>query len=621
MSESAGTTETQAPKAGASKSIMAGLIQDEVLEKGQWKVFWRFVRYLWPHKYKVILVLLMTFVGVPLSQIGVLMGRYLVDDVILNTQESVSERMYMFFVIVGLQALMWIIWRVMHFIRQVMNFGIDINVSVRLRKLFYGHLQKLSIDFFRTRPVGEHMYRTGEVGGLVPLVRDDVPQLIDIVYRIIWGAIIVSMVDWRITVLVLVYIVPYTFMAYVAYTYLQKVNVESRIQGQWATAVLRDGVAGMKTVKGFGRTSQQMAKYGRRLADQRRIWVKNYFISVITHDYVLWGYRVIVGKVKWLYIGYQTMMGNLSIGEFSVMFWLIGQLETPMQQIVQHIQNIRMHLVPAMRVLETLDLPPQIEDKPDSVEMSELTGHVEFRDVSLEYVPGKVVLKNVNLTIPPGTCAAFVGPSGAGKSTLLYLLMRLYDPTQGQVLVDGVDLRKVKMRSYLNQVGTVLQDTVLFGGSVADNIRYGDMQASDNALWEAIHTAELDAFVSRLPYREKTHLGEGTKLSGGERQRMGLARVMVRNPKILIMDEPTAHLDSRTEASIMRTFARASEGRTTLIVSHRLIPIRNADVIYVFDKGEIVEHGTHNELLARNGLYRRLWDEQTKHRGLEDAAG
>jgi len=605
----------------SGQSSMAGLIRDDVLEKGQWKALWRFLYFLYPHRYKVVLILLMTFVGVPLGQISVMMNRYLVDDVLLNDQEAGAVRMRMFFIIVGFQAVMWLISRIMYFVRQVMNFAIDVNVSVRLRKMFYSHLQRLSMDFFRTRPIGEHMYRTGEVGGLMPLVKDDVPALIDIVYRIIWGAVLVSLIDWRITVLVLVYIVPYSIMAHIAYNYLQRVNVESRIQGQRATAVLRDSVAGIKTVKGFGRTRQQISKYGRRLADVRRISIKNYFISVITHDYVLWGYRLIVGKIKWVYIGYQTMMGNLSIGEFSVMFWLIGQLEAPMQQIVQHIQNIRMHLVPAMRVLETLDIPAQIVDEPNAVYMPAVEGRVEFRDVSLEYVPGKPILQDVNITVKPGQCVALVGPSGAGKSSLLYLLMRLYDPTSGQVLVDGVDLRRVRLRSYLDQVGTVLQDTFLFGGSVADNIRYGNTHATEEELWRTIHTAELDGYVSHLPHRERTHLGEGTKLSGGERQRLGLARVMVRNPKILLMDEPTAYLDSRTEASIMRTFARAAAGRTTLIVSHRLIPIRNADRIYVFDGGRLAEQGRHDDLLALNGLYKRMWDEQTRFSGLENVAG
>ncbi|MEW6360015.1 MAG: ABC transporter ATP-binding protein [Planctomycetota bacterium] len=610
-----------APPKRAPKSKMAELIDEDVVEQGQFKVFLRFLKYLWPHKYKVLLILLTTFVGVPLTQIGILMSRTLVDDVILNDQEAVARRMKLFFLIVGLQALMWAISRVMFFVRQVMNLGIEVSVTATLRRMFYSHLQTLSIDFFRTRPIGEHMYRTGEVGGLLPLVRDDTTLLIDKVYRIIWGAIIVSMVDWRITVFVLVYIVPYTFMAYWAYTFLQRVNVETRIQGQRATAVLRDSVAGIKTVKGYGRTRQQISKYGRRLGDQRRVGIKNFFISVLTHQYALWFYKTVVDRLKWLYIGWQTMVGNLSIGEFSVMFWLIGQLEQPMEEIVRHIQNIRIHLVPAMRVLETLDIPPDIIDAPDAAPMPPVRGEVEFRNVSLEYVPGTPVLKNVSLKIPPGACVAFVGPSGAGKSTLLYLLMRLYDPTSGQVLMDGMDLRRVKLRTYLDQIGTVLQDTFLFGGSVLDNVRYGDPHAGQEAFWGAIHGAELEGFVSRLPHQERTHLGEGTKLSGGERQRMGLARVMIRNPKVLLMDEPTAYLDSRTETSIMKTFAKAAEGRTTLIVSHRLIPIRNVDVIYVLDKGELVEQGRHEELLALGGLYKRLWDEQTRLRGKEGTKG
>ncbi|MBM4083560.1 MAG: ABC transporter ATP-binding protein [Planctomycetes bacterium] len=601
-------------------SKLDGLIAEEVLEQGAWKVFWRFVPYLWPLKDKVVLTLLMTFVGVPLSQISVFMGRYLVDDVILNTEESVSWRMWMFFVIVSVQALMWMNSQVMWFVSRVMHFAIDINITWRIRKMFYSHLHKLSLNFFRTRPIGEHMYRTGEAGGLLPLIHYDLPQLVDIIYRIIWGAILVSMVDWRITVLVLIYIVPYTFMAHKAYSYVQKVNAESRIQGQRATAVLRDSVAGVKTVKGYGRTAFQARKYGARLSDLRRIWIKSFFISVITHHFVLWGYRLIVGKIKWIYIGYQTMVGNLSIGEFSVMFWLIGQLEAPMERIVNHFQNIRIHLVPAMRVLETLDVPPEIQDAPEAAVMPPIRGKVEFKDVSFEYVKGKRVIEHVDITLEPGTFAAFVGPSGAGKSTVLYLLLRLFEAQEGQVLIDGVDIKKVKLRTALDQVGVVLQETLLFGGTVADNVRYGNLRATDEQMWEAIRRAELEGFVARLPQGITTHLGEGTKLSGGERQRIGLARALIRDPKILILDEPTAFLDSRTEHAIMDTFERAMRGRTTLMVSHRLVPVRHADVIFVFDQGRLVERGKHDELLALGGLYRKMWDEQTKLSGLEHFA-
>jgi len=580
---------------------MEGLISEEVLEQGGWRVFWRFFPYLYPVKDKALLMVLMTFIGVPLTQISVFMGRYLVDEVILATQKPVSWRMWAFFFITGLQALMWLIWRVMAYVRQVMSLAITVKVEIPLRRRFYAHLQQLSLNFLRTRPVGEHMYRTGEVGGLLPLIRDDAINLVDIVYRMLWGAVLVSLIDWKVTVLVLLYIVPYTIMAHYSYNYLQRVNAEARIWGQRATSVLRDSVAGVKTVKGFGRTDYQLLKYTRRLVDSRRVGVKWTFLSILTHHFVLWTYLVLVGKIKWIYIGYQTMIGNLTIGEFSVMFWLIWQLEGPMRKIVQHLQNIRMRLVPAMRVLETLDVQPEIQEPERARSMPRVIGKVEFRNVRLAYIPGQPVLQDVSLTVEPGTFAALVGPSGAGKSSLLYLLLRLFDFSAGEVLVDGFSIKTVRLRSLLDQVGVVLQETFLFGGTVGDNLRYGELHATEEEALRAVRLAGLEEFVAKLPHGLDTHLGEGTRLSGGERQRLGLARALIRNPRLLILDEPTAFLDSRTETGIMDTFREVRKDRTTLMVSHRLVPIRDADRIYVFRAGRIVEQGVHEELVSLGG--------------------
>jgi len=600
---------------------MEGLISEEVLEQGGWRVFWRFFPYLYPVKDKALLMVLMTFIGVPLTQISVFMGRYLVDEVILATQKPVSWRMWAFFFITGLQALMWLIWRVMAYVRQVMSLAITVKVEIPLRRRFYAHLQQLSLNFLRTRPVGEHMYRTGEVGGLLPLIRDDAINLVDIVYRMLWGAVLVSLIDWKVTVLVLLYIVPYTIMAHYSYNYLQRVNAEARIWGQRATSVLRDSVAGVKTVKGFGRTDYQLLKYTRRLVDSRRVGVKWTFLSILTHHFVLWTYLVLVGKIKWIYIGYQTMIGNLTIGEFSVMFWLIWQLEGPMRKIVQHLQNIRMRLVPAMRVLETLDVQPEIQEPERARSMPRVIGKVEFRNVRLEYIPGQPVLQDVSLTVEPGTFAALVGPSGAGKSSLLYLLLRLFDFSAGEVLVDGFSIKTVRLRSLLDQVGVVLQETFLFGGTVGDNLRYGELHATEEEALRAVRLAGLEEFVAKLPHGLDTHLGEGTRLSGGERQRLGLARALIRNPRLLILDEPTAFLDSRTETGIMDTFREVRKDRTTLMVSHRLVPIRDADRIYVFRAGRIVEQGVHEELVSLGGLYHTMWEEQTRLRGLEGRYG
>jgi ABC-type multidrug transport system fused ATPase/permease subunit len=310
------------------------------------------------------------------------------------------------------------------------------------------------------------------------------------------------------------------------------------------------------------------------------------------------------------------MYGHLSIGEFSVVYFLARQFEIPMQRAVQLIQNTRLQLVPAERMLETLDVKPEIQDAPDAVPMPPLKGRIEFRDVNFEYVAGTPVLSDINLTIEPGQRVAFVGPSGSGKSTLLLLLLRLYEPTAGQILVDGLDLRSVKMLSYRNQLGVVLQETFLFGGTVAENIRYGKLKATDEEVRRAARMAELHDFIASHPDGYNRHLGEGTRLSGGQKQRFGIARALVRDPTILVLDAPTASLDTLVEGNVMETIRKVSKGRTAVMVATRLVTVTDMDAIYVLDRGRIVERGTHEHLLALNGLYRRMWDEQTQLGGL-----
>ncbi|OGG55033.1 MAG: hypothetical protein A3F84_12960, partial [Candidatus Handelsmanbacteria bacterium RIFCSPLOWO2_12_FULL_64_10] len=503
-------------------------------------------------------------------------------------------------------------------VRQIISWYIDMKVTIHLRTIFYDHLHRLSLSFFRTRPIGEHMYRsTSDIGGgLITMITDDVPNFVTILYQIIWTGILLSVVDWRITAFIFLYAFPYTALSHYFYTRLQDTQRDQRMQGQYVTALLRDGVAGAKTVKGYGRILWSVRRYAARLVEARRFHLRYVFLSVIAHHGALWGLSFVLEYSMWLYVAYQTMVGHLSIGEFSVVYFLARQFEIPMQRMVQLIQNVRLQLVPAERILQTLDVKPEIQDAPDAAPVPPLKGRIEFRDVSFEYVSGTPVLNDIHLTIEPGQRVAFVGPSGSGKSTLLYLLLRLYEQTAGQILVDGLDIRSVKMLSYRNQLGVVLQETFLFGGTVAENIRYGKLKATDEEVQRAARMAELHDFIASHPDGYNRHLGEGTRLSGGQKQRFGVARALIRDPAILILDAPTASLDTLVEGNVMDTIRKVSKGRTAVTVATRLVTVTDVEAIYVLDRGRIVERGTHGQLLALNGLYRRMWDEQTQLGGL-----
>ena len=585
---------------------------DQERANREWETFWRFFKYLYPHKTKVILGMLFIMVGVPLREISVFVNRYLVDDVILNIDLPVDRRLQLLFIVFGIKFLMYVISNVSQITRRILGWYIDMKVTIHLRTIFYDHLHKLSLGFLQSRPIGEHMYRsTADVGGgLITMITDDVPNAITIAYRIIWTGIILSLVDPYLTLLIFLYSFPYTALSHYFYTRLQRVRWDMRMQAQYLRTILRDGIAATKTVKGFGRTRWSARRYASTFIENRRYWIKYRVLHIFTHQGVLWFLSEGVEKVMWLYVGYYTMTGELSIGEFSVVFFLARQFEGPMERMIRLIQSIRLQLVQAERVLQTLDVQPEISDAPGASTMPSLSGTIEFRNVGFEYISGQPVLENINITIRPGERVAFVGPSGSGKTSMLYLILRLYDPTTGSILVDGLDLKNVRLLSYRNQLGVVLQDTFLFSGTVRENIRYGNLKASDADVEEAARMAALFDAVTAHPEGFERDIGEGTRLSGGQKQRMGIARALVRDPAVFILDEATSNLDSRSEEHVMDTIWNVSEGRTTVMVSHRLMTVQKADRIYVLDQGRIVENGTHDDLLSANGLYRRIWDEQ-----------
>ena len=579
----------------------------------EWQTFWRFFKFIWPHRFIVILFILLGFVGTPLGQIGLFLWRYQVDEVILNTVPAVDVRLKLFFIVVGIQALMTMIWHIYGIIQPILGFYINMKVTIRLRTLFYDHLHRLSLGFLQTRPVGEHMYRsTADIsGGLIGMITDTFPQFVTTVYGMVWACILLAVVDVWLAVLTVLYVIPYTVLAHYIYTRLQRALWDYNMVSQYTTAIRRDGIAGAKTVKSYGRIRWVVSRYTSVTIEATRYIMRWIFLRILAFDYVIWTLSQAMGKAIWFYVGWQVMHGNLSIGEFTVVLILAGSFRGQTQGLVDQIQDIRLKLVSAERVLQTLDMKPQIEDAPDAVPMPALNGRIEFKNIQFEYTAGTPVLQDIDVTIEPGQRVAFVGPTGSGKTSLLYLLLRLYEPTAGQVLVDGLDIRSVQMLSYRKQLAVVLQDTFLFGGIVRENIRYGKLRASDREVEEAAEKADLKDFIASHPEGYDRDIGEGTRLSGGQKQRIGIARALIRDPAILVLDEATSSLDSRAEEYVMETVRKASTGRTTVMVSHRLVTVMDADVIYVLNGGRITEKGTHEDLLLQEGAYQGMWEQQT----------
>jgi ATP-binding cassette subfamily B protein len=501
-----------------------------------------------------------------------------------------------------------------------------------IRTNLVAHLHRMPLSFFTGTKTGEIMNRvSSDVDNIDNVVTGTLVSIVTNVFTMLTTVATIFILDWRLALIAMaiipLMIVPLSPVGRRMYD-IRKATREKRDEMESITQETLS-ISGITLIKSFVREPFERGRFYKAGTELMKLeinlaMVGRWFIAAITA-------MVVIGPaVVWLTGGWLAISGGVTVGTIVAFVAYLGRLYGPASLLA----GVQVQIVSALavfeRIFEYLDMQPEGAEKPGATVLHDpstgagqaVRGEIAFEDVQFAYTPERTALNGVSFRVAPGQMAAFVGPSGAGKTTITQLVPRFYDPQSGAVRVDGHDVRDVTLASLRENIGIVTQETYLFHDTIAANLRYARPDATDAQVVAASRAANIHEFVASLPDGYETIVGErGHKLSGGERQRLAIARVLLKNPRILILDEATSALDSANEAAIQAALVPLMEGRTSLVIAHRLSTILNADVIFVVENGRIAEHGTHADLLARDGAYARLYWKQFRDRAVTEAVG
>ncbi len=580
----------------------------------------RYLKYLGPYLHllliSAVLILLVAVMDIlapwPLKYIidNVLGGEPFVDPVGRQLTAVIGTDQRFLTATLGLALLLITVLQGMaSYAYEYINGVIQERSTMLLRSGVFDHVQRLPLQFFDQNRIGDLLKRVTEDAGriMVALVGSMGEFLVNAV-KFFGFAAVMLFINWRFSIIVLAYV---PLMLFLYLTFRQNIRDSARVarekEGEMTNLTL-ETLGAIREVKAFGRERQQQNRFdshGRNLVRSalRSIQWEASFSPVI--DFVQ---AASTAAVIWYGVS-QVLVGQFSIGELLIFTSYLKDMYRPLRRFSKLAANIQKAAVSGDRLGKVLDVEIAIQDAPDAVPVERARGRIQFENLSFAYpgAPDQSVLHDFDLHIRPGQVVALVGGTGAGKSTVTNLLMRFYEPTAGTIRLDGTDIRQIRLADLRKQFAVVPQESVLFATSIRENIAYGYPEASDEQVEAAARAANAFDFIMRLPNGFDTVVGErGGTLSGGQRQRIAIARAILRNAPVLVLDEPTAALDAESEDQVMGALERLMRHRTTLIIAHRLSTVRQADVIVVMDRGRIIEQGRHNDLLAQNGQYARL---------------
>lgn len=574
---------------------------------GHFEVYRRLMSYLRPYWKRVVLCYLATLATVGLKLLIPQIVKQAIDNGLAVGESAALYRAG------GLILLLAFGMGVVAFGMVYFGYWLSFRVSYDLRNKFFNVVQSLPFSFHDQAQTGDLMSRaTSDLRETERFVGIGLRDLIATVALI--SGVIVSMLIENMSIAVLA-LIPFPVLIYMAIRFGSIVRPKFKdVQAQMgvlATA-MQESMTGIGVVKAFAREPYELKKFDK----ENEAWFDGRYgiIKIWGAYWPAFTFSLTVSIFFLLWIGGpMAMSGEITIGSLFAMISYVLLLNGPVQRLGFQVDLVSTAGASASRLFEIFDKPNTIPEVPEAIDLDDIHGHITFENVDFAYAEDKPILHNISFNVKPGQTIALMGLTGSGKSTITNLIPRFYDPTAGRITIDGVDVRDVKLKSLRDQIGMVLQEPLLFSATVAENIAYGRPSASFDEIKKAAKVAGADKFISEFADGYKTTVGErGVTLSGGQKQRIAIARALLRNPRILILDDSTSSVDTETEYLIQQGLAELMKNRTTFVIAQRLLTLKNADLILVLDNGRIVERGTHDDLLVNDGLYREIYDLQLK---------